>query len=189
MHQPLDPRHGGQPRWHRYALVTILSVAPSCGGPPPIGTDAGTRPANETTAPQPQAAPQQPTRPAAGFAWIIFGADTVTAEVASRPEQREQGLMDRDAVPPGTGMLFVFADSEQRSFWMRDTYVPLDIAFFDDDHRIAGIKPMEPEDETLVDSDVATALVLEVPRGWFAEKGIRIGDQATVVFGPGLEIR
>ena len=123
------------------------------------------------------------------MAWVIFGADTVVAEIASTPEQREQGLMDRSAVPDGTGMLFVFNRSEERSFWMKDTHVALDVAFFDDANTIVGIKQMEPLDETLTDSDVATALVLEVRKGWFAENGIGEGATAEVVFGPGLTIR
>lgn len=127
--------------------------------------------------------------PSPGTAWVIFGADTVLAEVAGTPEQREKGLMDRDAVPDGTGMLFVFRRSEERYLWMRNTYVPLDAAFFDDSNRIGVIKQMEPLDETLVDSEIATKLVLEVRQGWFAENGIEIGAEAEVVFGPGLTIR
>lgn len=127
--------------------------------------------------------------PNPGLAWLIFGADTVVAEVAGLPEQREKGLMDRDVVPDGTGMLFVFPRSEERSFWMRNTYVSLDIAFFDDGNRIAGIRQMEARDEMPTDSNIATKLVLEVRRGWFAEKGIKVGDIAEVVFGHGLTVR
>lgn len=127
--------------------------------------------------------------PNPGMAWVIFGADTVVAEVAGTPEQREKGLMDRDAVPDGTGMLFVFRRSEERYLWMRNTYVPLDAAFFDDDNRIGVIRQMEPLDETLVDSEIATRLVLEVRQGWFAEKGIEVGAEAEVVFGPGIVVR
>ena len=136
-----------------------------------------------------EAAAAQLVLPAPGMAWVIFGTDTVLAEVAGTPELREKGLMDRGEVPDGTGMLFVFTRSEERSFWMRDTHVPLDIAFFDDTNTIAGIKQMEALDETLTDSDIATALVLEVRQGWFAEQGIAVGATAEVVFGPGLTVR
>lgn len=146
------------------------------------GAAAGVAAASET-------ASQQLVLPAPGMAWVIFGTDTVLAEVAGTPEQREKGLMDRDAVPDGTGMLFVFSQSEERSFWMRDTYVALDIAFFDDSNTISGIKQMEALDETLTDSDIATALVLEVRQGWFADQGIAVGATAEVVFGPGLTVR
>ncbi len=126
--------------------------------------------------------------PAPGMAWVIFGADTVVAEVAATTEQHERGLMERDSVPDGTGMLFVFGRSEERYLWMRNTYVPLDAAFFDDDSRIGAIKQLEPLDETLVDSEIATRLVLEVPQGWFAAHGIGVGAEAEVVFGPGIGV-
>lgn len=148
-----------------FAVVAAASAAPASGSQAPS------------------------SRPAPGAAWVIFGADTVRAEVASLPAQRERGLMNREQVPDGTGMLFVFPDSEERSFWMRDTRVALDIAFFDDRYRVAAVKQMEPMDETLTDSDEPTALVLEVRQGWFAERGIAAGAQATVVFGPGLVVR
>ncbi len=127
--------------------------------------------------------------PNPGTAWVIFGTDTVVAEVAGTPEQREKGLMDRGAVPDGTGMLFVFPRSEERYLWMKDTHVPLDVAFFDDSNRIGVIKQMEPLDETLVDSEISTSLLLEVRQGWFAENGIEVGAEAKVEFGPGITIR
>ena len=167
-------------------FVLVAAIATACGSANGDGMpgDGG------SAASQPDEARQEFTRlPAPGMAWVVFGADTVVAEIASVPEQREKGLMDRDEVPDGTGMLFVFPRSEERSFWMRDTYVPLDIAFFDDRNRVVGIKQMEALDESLVDSEIATPLVLEVRRGWFADRGIEVGATATVVFGPGLTVR
>lgn len=139
---------------------------------------------------QPAAAAAQTVQlPNPGMAWVILGTDTVVAEVASVPEQREKGLMDRDAVPDGTGMLFVFPRSDERYLWMKDTHVPLDVAFFDDSNRIGVIRQMEPLDETLVDSEISTSLLLEVRQGWFAENGIEVGASAEVIFGPGLTVR
>lgn len=123
-------------------------------------------------------------RPAPGMAWVIFGADTVRAEVAGTLAAQERGLKDRRSVPDGTGMLFVFERSEERSFWMKDTHVALDIAFFGDANQVVAIKQMEALDESLTDSDGPTAMVLEVRRGWFAERGIEAGAVAEVVFGP-----
>ena len=181
------------------AAIAMLAVAggAACGAGNGGGPQAGSAAATGTAAAGSAAAgaarsenaAQQLVLPAPGKAWVTFGADTVVAEVASTPEQREKGLMDRSAVPDGTGMLFVFNQSEERSFWMKDTHVALDIAFFDDTNTIAGIKQMEALDETLTDSDIATALVLEVRRGWFAEHGIGEGATAEVVFGPGLTVR
>lgn len=124
-------------------------------------------------------------RPAAGHAWVIFGADTVVAEVAATADQREQGLMYREEVPDGTGMLFVFQDNEVRAFWMANTYVALDIAYMDPSYRIVDIVQMEPLVTDTYPSSAPAMFALEVRQGWFAEQGIGVGDQAEVVFGVG----
>ena len=172
-------------------VAALITAACGSGNGGAAAGDAGAGPgeavteSGQTSGARAQVVP----RPAPGTAWVIFGTDTVVAEIASIPEQRQKGLMDRDAVPDGTGMLFVFPRMEERSFWMRNTYVPLDIAFIDDSNLVAGIKQMAALDETLTDSDIATALVLEVRQGWFAEHGIEEGAAAQVVFGPGLTVR
>jgi uncharacterized protein len=130
------------------------------------------------------AAPAGPV-PAAGMAWVIFGADTVRAEVARTSEQRSRGLMYRDDVPAGTGMLFIFDDQQIRSFWMQNTYVALDIAFLNTDLRIVDIQQMEALSERFHDSRAPAMFALEVPEGWFEAHGIRVGDQAEIVFGGG----
>jgi len=169
--------------WRRWLAAALVTAATGCGagGGAAEGDNPGARAAAR---PERQAA-----LPAPGTAWVVFGADTVLAEVASLPEQRDRGLMNRDSVPDGTGMLFVFPTSEERSFWMRDTYVALDVAFFDEAYAIVSIKQMEPLDETLTDSGAAAAFALEVRQGWFAEHGIAAGAVAKVVFGPGLTVR
>jgi len=137
------------------------------------------------TAGEPQAASIRDTTdmPPRGSAWVIFDADTVVAEVADTPALRERGLMFRTEVPDGTGMLFVFDDSQVRSFWMRNTYVPLDIAFMDPAMRIVDIRQMEPESEELTESAAPAMFALEVRQGWFEEQGIEPGAQARIVFG------
>lgn len=121
--------------------------------------------------------------PAPGYAWVIFGADTVVAEVAATADERADGLMYRDDVPDGTGMLFVFEDSQPRAFWMANTYVPLDIAYMDPSYRIVDIIAMEPLVTDSYPSDHASMFALEVRQGWFEENGIGVGDQAEIVFG------
>ncbi len=128
-------------------------------------------------------------RPPPGQAWVIFGTDTVTAEVAATPDARERGLMGRTRVPDGSGMLFVFPEARERSFWMRDVRVGLDVAFFDDRNRIIGIRQMNALDERLTDSPAPVSLALEVRQGWFRENGIAEGCAAAIVFGPGLDVR
>jgi len=123
--------------------------------------------------------------PPPGQAWVIFGTDTVQAEVARSFEEREQGLMFRENLAKGRGMLFVFPDAQVRSFWMKNTFIPLDIAYLDAELRIVDIQAMEPESLDSHPSSLPAMLALEVPLGWFAEVGISVGGQAQVVFGPG----
>ena len=124
-----------------------------------------------------------PAGPPAGYAWVIFGADTVTAEVAATPEERAEGLMYREEVPDGTGMLFVFQDMQPRSFWMANTYVDLDIAYMDTSYNIVDIIQMEALVTDSYPSRAPAMFALEVRQGWFEEQGIRIGAHAEIVFG------
>jgi uncharacterized protein len=122
-------------------------------------------------------------RPPQGYAWVIFGADTVRAEVADTPEKQQQGLMFRDELDAGSGMLFVFDAETIQSFWMRDTHVPLDIAFLDRALVVVDIQQMEPMTEDLHRSAAPAMFALEVPEGWFEQEGIEPGQLARMVFG------
>lgn len=121
--------------------------------------------------------------PPRGHAWVVLGSDTVLAEVADTPEARERGLMHRTELADDHGMLFVFRDVAPRSFWMRDTYIPLDIAFLDREQVIVDIQQMEPETDELTESSAPAMFALEVRQNWFAEQGIQVGDEARIVFG------
>ena len=128
--------------------------------------------------------------PRPDVALIVFDADTVLAEVRDTPAERSEGLQFRDALPDGSGMLFVFEGEEYRSFWMKDTYIALDIAFLDVSFRIVDIQQMEPQTEELHSSTAPAMFALEVRKGWFAEMGIQVGAQAKVVFDPpGVRIK
>lgn len=116
-------------------------------------------------------------------ALVIFGADTVTVELAETAAERERGLMNRTEVPEGTGMLFIFQDEEPRAFWMKDTHVPLDIAYLDSELRIVSIHQMEPLDTNTYPSGGPAMFALEVRQGWFADHGIEAGDVAELVYG------
>ncbi len=159
-----------------YVLSAVL-VTGACG-PTDEGPDA--REGRALLAEQPVSA--QPGPPA-GYAWVIFGADTVVAEVAATAEERSEGLMYRDEVPDGTGMLFVFPDNRVRSFWMANTYVALDIGYMDPSFRVVDIIAMEPLVTESYVSRAPAMYGLEVRQGWFADQGIEVGAQAEVVFG------
>lgn len=157
------------------AACTNAGAVPAGGGDAPDPAPSGATARAETSAPG--------TMPAAGYAWVIFGADTVVAEVAATPEERAEGLMYRDEVADGTGMLFVFQDNVPRSFWMANTYVALDIAYMDPSFRVVDIIAMEPLVTDSYPSSAPAMFGLEVRQGWFEEQGIAIGAQARIEFG------
>jgi len=161
------------------ALVVALLVALGCGA---AGEEAPRGGSSAGTSLERTATPATRTPPA-GHAWVIFGADTVVAEVAATADERAQGLMYRDEVPDGTGMLFVFQNSEVRAFWMANTYVALDIAYMDPNYTVVDIIAMEPEVTESYPSRAPAMFALEVRQGWFEEKGIAIGAHATIEFG------
>lgn len=173
-------------RWGRsHHSVLVLGLLAFTSGCPAVDDSAagGDGPGPPVAA---AAAAEPSTRglgPPADRAWVIFGADTVVAEVASTPDQRAQGLMYREALPDGTGMLFVFPDNQVRAFWMANTYLPLDIAYMDPSYRIVDIVQMEPLVTDTYPSSAPAMFALEVRQGWFADKGISEGRQAEIVFG------
>lgn len=102
---------------------------------------------------------------------------TLDVEVASEPSDIRNGLMHRDSIPSDGGMLFVFPDSAERSFYMKNTKIPLSIAFADPDGTINTIKPMDPFDETSVTSDSPSKFALEMNQGWFDSNDVCVGDK------------
>jgi hypothetical protein len=107
---------------------------------------------------------------------LTIGKHKLVAEVAATPDQRSTGLMHRFSLRPDHGMLFVFERPERLSFWMRNTYVPLSIAFIGPDGKIVNIENMAPQTETSHWSRGPALYALEMRKGWFAERGIREGD-------------
>ena len=103
---------------------------------------------------------------------LTIGTQKLTAEVAMTPAQRETGLMNRFSLKPDHGMLFVFERAEVLSFWMRNTYVALSIAFIDADGRILNIEDMRPQTDEPHWSKGPALYALEMKKGWFAERGI-----------------
>jgi len=127
----------------------------------------------------------QPGKPNTGLPTIKLGIGSreVTAEVAANEAQRSTGLMYRFSMPPDHGMLFVFDEVRPLSFWMRNTYVALSIAFIDAQGRILNIEEMAPHDERSTWSAGPALYALEMRKGWFAQNGI--GPGATVRGLPG----
>jgi len=107
---------------------------------------------------------------------LSINGHRITAEVATTPEHRATGLMHRFSLRPDHGMLFVSQRAEPQAFWMKNTFIPLSIAFIAPDGRIINIDDMAPQDENLHWSRGPVLYALEMRKGWFAERGIRAGD-------------
>lgn len=125
-----------------------------------------------------------------GTVLIDTGSDTVLVHVlvAQTEEQREHGLMDRTSLPADDGMVFIFFEPTQSGFWMKDTLIPLSIAFFDVDGKILKIldmKPCAPDASPcpIYDPGVSYMGALEVNRGAFERLGVGEGDTVHVVPG------
>lgn len=101
---------------------------------------------------------------------------TVTAEIADTFETRQHGFMEREKIPDGTGMLFIFEYDQKLSFWMKNTPHPLSIAYIDSKGVIRNIYDMTPYSLNSVVSTVSVRYALEVPQGWFEKMGIKVGD-------------
>lgn len=99
------------------------------------------------------------------------------AEVAADANSRTIGLMNRFSLKPDQGMIFVFAQSEPLAFWMRNTFVPLSIAYIDSKGVIVNIVDMKPQDESTHPSTGPAMFALEMKQGWFKERGIVAGDK------------
>jgi uncharacterized protein len=101
-------------------------------------------------------------------------------EVADTDPKRARGLMFRKELPDGQGMLFLFDEEGEHSFWMKDTLIPLDLIFVDSSGRVTGIvagaRPLSLE----LRSGGPSRMVLEVPGGWAAARGVRAGDRMRV---------
>ncbi len=105
------------------------------------------------------------------------GIHIIKTELAITPEQQQTGMMFRKEMGTNEGMLFVNEDAGVRCFWMRNTLVPLSIAFIADDGTIVNIADMEPRSEKSHCSAKPVRYALEVNQGWFAKRGIKAGSK------------
>lgn len=150
-------------------LAAAAMTVPACGGTAPTA-DPGPGGAALVVVPADGASPA--------------GARAVArVEIAADPESRTLGLMHRAALAEDSGMLFVYRDDAERSFWMKDTRIPLAAAFLDASGTILNIEEMRPPagegpgEARTWSSKGPARFVLEMDAGWFAAKGIRPGDR------------
>lgn len=115
---------------------------------------------------------------------VAFSSDGTVAslnvEVVSTPEAIQKGLMERESLPEDSGMLFDFGEDTSTAFWMKNTTIPLSIAFIDSSGEVLAIKDMKPLDLTPVKPPGPYRYAIEVNQGWFARNGIEQGSRATI---------
>jgi len=108
---------------------------------------------------------------------LTAGFHRIEAEVASTPPTRAQGLMHRREMPQQHGMLFVFTQDAPHCMWMRNTLIPLSVAFLDESGRILNVEEMQPQTEANHCAARPARYALEMNSGWFAQRGLKRGDQ------------
>jgi hypothetical protein len=106
---------------------------------------------------------------------INAGIHVIRAEVANAFETRARGLMYRQSLGPNQGMLFVFPVLERHCMWMKNTPLPLSVAFIDEGGEVVSISEMAPHTEDSHCAARPARFALEMSKGWFAGKGIRAG--------------
>lgn len=110
---------------------------------------------------------------------LTMGMHVITVEVARTPQAQEIGLMHRTSLPANQGMLFVFDQKQTACFWMKNTRIPLSLAFLDDDGTILQLTDMTPHSLQAHCSNRPVRLALEMNRGWFRNKKIQVGQRFT----------
>ena len=116
------------------------------------------------------------------------GTVSLDVQVADTPEERQTGLMGRESLSPYDGMAFVWEEPVVGTFWMKDTVIPLSIAFWDDDGRIVSILDMDPCTEDPCPTygpDEPFVGAVEVARGTFERHGVAIGDRVELTVSNG----
>jgi len=108
---------------------------------------------------------------------LTAGFHRIEAEVAATDPNRQVGLMNRKAMPPQRGMLFVFSRENTHCMWMRNTFIPLSVAFMDADGVIINIEDMQPQTESNHCARKPARYALEMNQGWFAQRGIKPGTR------------
>lgn len=106
---------------------------------------------------------------------LTAGFHRIEAEVAYTDPDRQQGLMNRRSMAANQGMLFVFPFPARHCMWMKNTLLPLSVAFLDEQGRIINIRDMQPQTENSHCADKDARFALEMNQGWFAQRGLKAG--------------
>jgi uncharacterized membrane protein (UPF0127 family) len=158
-------------------LACVLAVAAGCAGDDDEGAPAPTG-STSTAASETGSLETTTARIATAEGEVVF-----TVEIADDDEERQRGLMFRESLPEDAGMVFLFGGQQTGGFWMKDTLVPLSIAFMNEAGtimRILDMEPCEADPCEIYDPGVGYVAALEVNQGAFERTGVEEGDQVTV---------
>ena len=108
---------------------------------------------------------------------LTAGMHVIRAEVAASEAERQQGLMYREKMGANEGMVFLFGAPASVCMWMKNTYIPLSVAFIDDDGKIVNIEDMQPQTTDSHCAKKPIRYALEMNQGWFRQKNIKPGMQ------------
>ncbi len=164
----------------RIDLVVIAVILAGCGG-----TQASSDTHSQNT---PQASGANAAGKTSALRTLVIdtsgGKVEVKVEIADTPSEQAQGLMYRTALGEDRGMLFVYPAERELTFWMKNTFIPLSIAYIDSEGRIVDILDMKPLDDKPphYSSSEPVQYALEVNQGFFDKKGVKVGDKAELPF-------
>ena len=172
-------------------LILLLISVPLAGCGPanpgsarsqPVGSPEPGSSGLPAVAPTPESSPPSP-----GVVWVLLpGGGKIRAEVADDPEERETGLMFRETLAAGAGMLLVFPSAGGWGIWMKNCRFPLDLLWLDARGRVVALEESAPpcaaEPCELYQPDVPATTVLEVASGTARREGLRVGSQVEIVF-------
>jgi len=108
---------------------------------------------------------------------LNIGINLIRAEVASSPQQREQGLMFREKLGPNEGMVFLFDQAQEVCMWMKNTLIPLSVAFIDENGKIVNIEEMKAQTLNSHCGKKKVPYALEMSSGWFKQKNLKPGTK------------
>lgn len=102
-------------------------------------------------------------------------------KVACKDEDKQMGLMNQKSLPKDNGMIFVYEEEDYYAFWMKNTYIPLSIAFLDKNKKIVDMNNMKPHDLTPVVTNTKAIYAIEMNLDWFTSNGVKIGDTLKII--------
>ncbi len=111
---------------------------------------------------------------------VSINSKQLNVRIACSREQLTQGLMNITTLAENSGMLFIFKDEQNLTFWAKNTYIPIDIAYLNNSLEIVDIHTLKPLDRTIVTSRKPASYALEVNAGWFQKNSIKVGDKIII---------